>query len=217
MVGLVWSGPTAVRATRPRSRSEEDELPGTKSPVPRVNVDETAIAGCMRVRQPTHHDSRGWFTKSLSNDVRESAQVDFDATEIYWSLSRRGVVRGMHFQLPPVNVTKLVWVASGSIRDVVLDLRVDSPTHSEWVDFELGPEDGSVLVPRGCAHGFEVTSEEAIVFYAQDGAFSPECDAGVRWDSFGYEWLANEPVMSDRDLALPALDDFVSPFTLGQS
>ncbi|MFA7265533.1 MAG: dTDP-4-dehydrorhamnose 3,5-epimerase family protein [Candidatus Nanopelagicales bacterium] len=200
----------------PISRSEEDELPGMKPEIRGINVETTAIAGCVEVHQPIHHDTRGWFTKSLSDSVRESTQIDFTATEIYWSLSKRGVVRGMHFQVPPVSVSKLVWVASGSIRDVVLDLRTDSATYSKWVDFELDPESGSVLVPHGCAHGFEVTSEEAIVFYAQDGPFSPECDAGVRWDSFGYQWLSPEPVMSDRDRGLPALGDFVSPFVQGQ-
>lgn len=182
---------------------------------PGIDVVNTPISGCVRVMQPTHRDERGWFTKSLSDSVRTAMGYPFEVNEIYWSLSQNGVIRGMHFQLPPANVAKLVWVATGEIRDVVLDLRTDSETFGTTIDFILGPHDGSLLIPRGCAHGFSVHSDSALVFYAQDGPFSPDLDAGVRWNSFGFDWHNSaKPVVSTRDQSLPTLEDFESPFRM---
>jgi dTDP-4-dehydrorhamnose 3,5-epimerase len=132
--------------------------------------------------------------------------------EMYWSRSRSGVIRGLHFQNPPTAVAKIVFATQGRIRDVVLDLRIGSPTYASVVEFELTERSGAVVVPRGCAHGFEVLEGPAITCYLQDGPFDSTTDTGVRWDTAGIVWKTKEPVVSVRDSKLPRLDTLVSPF-----
>lgn len=170
------------------------------------------IPGC--IKSPVAHtsDPRGSFSKVLSTPIRSSMGHDFNAREIFWSRSRRGVIRGMHLQLPPYEGAKLVWVTIGEIRDVVVDLRPSSPTFRQHCTFEMNPASGPLFVPVGCAHGFEVLSDEAVVNYAQECDYSPASDSGIRWNSFGCEWLTKDPIVSDRDASLPLLDEFVTPF-----
>lgn len=175
------------------------------------------IAGCRILDHRSHRDERGTFLKVLSAANIDQANGEFSAHELFWSKSVRGVVRGMHVQTPPYATTKLVWVSNGAIRDVVLDLRVDSDTFGACLVTELDEERGGLLVPRGCAHGFEVLSDSAIINYAQDKDHAPTHDAGVAWNSFGFEWFTNNPILSDRDRALPPMSEFRSPFTMSNS
>jgi len=172
------------------------------------------VAGVGRIAAPFFDDLRGGFTKIFGATVLEAAGITFNVREAYWSRSSTGVVRGLHFQSPPAAVAKIVFAAHGRIRDVVLDLRVGSPTYGTVWELELCEKSGAVVVPRGCAHGFEVLDGPAITCYLQDGPFDPAADAGVRWDSAGVEWKTTEPIVSARDSALPRFDRFVSPFGL---
>lgn len=176
----------------------------------------SALPGVGLAHPPFHADRRGSFTKPYSPAVLSAAGIDFDIAEVYWSSSVQGAVRGLHFQLPPTAVAKLVFVLTGRVTDVVLDLRRGSPTEGELATFDLTPGSGAVLVPVGCAHGFEVIEGDATMCYLQDGAFDAATDAGVRWDSVPAGWRTPAPVVSDRDAALPALADFDSPFVWTQ-
>ena len=159
-------------------------------------------------------DARGSFTKVLSG--ADPLVGDFEAREIYWTQSARGVLRGMHFQLPPEATSKLVFVISGEIRDFVLDLRTGSPMERKLVEITLTPTDGALLVPKGCAHAYEAMKDDTVVCYAQDVPFgSPECYGGIRPDSAGIVPHSSTPLMLERDLELPALGDFQSPFIFG--
>lgn len=176
----------------------------------------SGIPGCAEVRVPHHPDERGFLTKFFQASAWRAAGADLRVDEVFVSRSRRGVLRGLHFQVPPHPVVKVVWCAEGSILDAVVDLRTDSPTFGEHRTFALGAAgDRAVLVPVGCAHGFLATSEHALVCYLQQGEFDPRCDAGIHWASAGIEWPVADPVVSARDEALPPLDAFVSPFRLG--
>ena len=170
------------------------------------------IAGS--VRWPAIHasDTRGSFSKVLSAPIRSTMGYDLNVREIFWTKSRFGVVRGMHLQLPPHEGAKVVWVTAGAIRDVVVDLRPSSPTFQKHCVFEMTSSSGLLFIPVGCGHGYEVLSEEAVVNYAQECDYAPESDSGVRWNSFGCEWLTQHPIVSERDAALPTLADFNSPF-----
>lgn len=170
------------------------------------------ISGCFLTPVKHASDLRGSFSKVLSTPIRTEMGYEFDAREIFWSRSCCGVIRGMHLQLPPHEGDKLVWVTSGQIRDVVVDLRSSSPTYRQHCIFEMNSESGPLFVPIGCAHGFEVLSDEAVVNYAQECDYSPECDSGIRWNSFGCEWLTREPIVSERDAELSLMDEFRSPF-----
>lgn len=177
-----------------------------------VTVESTRIPGVVQVRPPFHQDARGSFAKPYSQAVLEGLGVPFPLAEVYWSQSAAGTVRGMHFQVPPTTIAKIVFATAGRVRDVVLDLRVGSPSYGLFEVFDLGPESGSIVVPVGCAHGFEVVDGPACLTYLQVGDFDSATDAGVRWDSFGMDWKTVDPILSARDSALPPLNEFDSPF-----
>jgi dTDP-4-dehydrorhamnose 3,5-epimerase len=133
--------------------------------------------------------------------------------EEFYTVSLCGVLRGLHLQLPPHDHDKIVYCTSGSVLDVVLDLRVGSPTFRRWEAVELTGETGTGLyIPRGVAHGFYALTDQAVMAYLVTTHHAPSHDAGVRWDSFGMPWPDGKPTLSARDAALPALKDFVSPF-----
>lgn len=177
-----------------------------------ARYEPSEIAGVGRIAAPFFDDSRGGFTKVFGSAALEGAGITFDVRETYWSRSRSGVIRGLHFQNPPAAVAKIVFATQGRIRDVVLDLRIGSPTYASVAEFELTERSGAVVIPRGCAHGFEVLEGPAITCYLQDGPFDPIADTGVRWDTVGIVWKTKEPVVSVRDGELPRFDTFVSPF-----
>lgn len=157
------------------------------------------------------HDERGSFTKVLSGP--DPLLGDFTGKELYWTRSARGVVRGLHFQLPPEATRKLVYVVHGAIRDFVVDLRVDSPAEGELIEVRLDPSVGGLLVPAGFAHAYEALEDDTIVCYAQDVPFGDAATyAGIRADSAGIVPVAPSPIVMPRDLEFPALEDFVSPF-----
>jgi len=177
-----------------------------------VGYEGSPVVGVCRITAPFFDDARGGFTKVFGAAALESAGISFDVKEVYWSRSHTGVIRGLHFQNPPAAVAKIVFTTQGRIRDVVLDLRTESPTFKGIAVFELTERSGAVVVPRGCAHGFEVLDGPAVTCYLQDGPFAATADTGVRWDTAGIVWKTAEPVVSDRDRALPRLDTFTSPF-----
>ena len=177
-----------------------------------VTYEPSAVPGAGRIAAPFFDDVRGGFTKVFGAEALDRAGITFDVLEVYWSRSHTGVIRGLHFQNPPTAVAKIVFCTQGRIHDVVVDLRCGSPTYASVVEFELNESSGAVVVPRGCAHGFEVLDGPAVTCYLQDGAFDPATDAGVRWDSASIAWTTAAPVVSDRDRALPRFDAFSSPF-----
>ena len=176
-----------------------------------VTWTELAIPGLFLSSGASVSDERGSFTKVLSGS--DPLLGPFEGREMYWTRSARGVLRGMHFQLPPEATSKLVFVVSGAIRDFVLDLRVGSPTERQLVEVRLTAADGALLVPKGCAHAYEAIEDDTIVCYAQDVPFaSPDCYGGIRPDSAGIVPEFASSIVLPRDLELPALEDFVSPF-----
>ena len=170
------------------------------------------IPGCLRWPAIHSADSRGIFSKVLSAPIRFSMGYDFQVREIFWNRSRRGVIRGMHLQLPPHEGAKVIWVTAGQVRDVVVDLRQGSPTYRQHVAFDMDSSSGLLFIPVGCANGFEVLSDEVVVNYAQECDYAPDSDSGICWDSFGCHWKSVSPIVSQRDTALPTLEGFESPF-----
>lgn len=172
----------------------------------------TAIPGCLELRPTPHQDHRGRFVKAFHTPTFDALGLRTDFKEAFHSTSHAGVLRGMHFQIPPCQHAKLVTCLTGGILDVVLDLRRASPTFGQAVGVELSAETGALLyVPEGCAHGF-LAREASLVHYSVTSEHAPDCDRGIRWDSFGFPWPVTEPILSARDQAFPALDAFSTPF-----
>ncbi len=119
----------------------------------------------------------------------------------------------MHFQLPPHDQAKLVYVPYGKIVDIVLDIRKNSPTYGESLSVKLSRENRkSLYIPSGCAHGFVSLSDNAIVVYMTTTTYQAEYDSGIRWDSFGYNWQIVNPIISKRDQSFIKFSEFESPF-----
>lgn len=179
-----------------------------------IAFEATALPGCLELRSRVFTDPRGRFVKTLHAGLFAARGLATDFVEQYYSVSARGVVRGLHLQLPPHDHAKLVYCPVGVVLDAVVDLRRGSPTFGRHALLELSAERGNaVYVPRGLAHGFLALSDDALMIYNTTSVHAPEHDGGIRWDSAGIPWpLEREPVLSERDARLPALADFVTPF-----
>jgi dTDP-4-dehydrorhamnose 3,5-epimerase len=181
-----------------------------------VEIDEIGLPGCYAIRPRVFSDDRGAFVKMFPAPGLRELGTDTDWQEELWSSSRRGVLRGMHFQVPPADHAKLVYCVHGEILDVMLDLRRGSPAFGQHRHITLSSANGiGLYVPSGCAHGFLSMRDESTVLYKITSVHSPENDRGIAWDSFGFDWPVDEPMMSDRDRRHPRLADFVSPFVFG--
>lgn len=173
----------------------------------------SGIPGCGVIALDRRGDDRGDFCKLFQQSKWQALGLSWQVREQYVSTSHEGVMRGMHFQLPPYEHHKAVSCLRGSAQDVVLDLRVQSPTFGRFAVFELRAEEPViVVVPRGCAHGFYARADFTVMSYWVETEHAPAYDAGVRWDSFGHAWPTSAPLLSPRDLALPELSTFRSPF-----
>jgi dTDP-4-dehydrorhamnose 3,5-epimerase len=129
------------------------------------------------------------------------------------TVSAKGVLRGLHFQLPPHDHAKLVYCTAGEVMDVAVDLRVDSPTFRQFVCLTLSADQGNMIyLPPGLAHGFYTLSDSATLVYNVTTVYAPSHDAGIRWDSVGIPWPDQDPRVSERDHGFVAMEVFDSPF-----
>ncbi len=173
---------------------------------------ETSIPGCYELQPTVRADSRGQFVKTFHSEYFGQNELETNFREQYYSVSRQGVLRGMHFQKPPHAHSKIVYCTAGSILDVALDLRTGSPSYGIPISLEISAETGNMLyLPEGIAHGFYALTEATVV-YNVSSVYSPEADSGVLWNSIGMEWPSSAPDLSDRDTTFPTLEEFVSPF-----
>jgi len=177
------------------------------------DVRELALPGPLVLKARRRRDHRGWLMKLFQTDALAGIGFTGELRELFVTSSGPRVVRGMHFQAPPASQTKLVSCLTGSVLDVVMDLRSDSPAFGRHVTVSLDEDNGDVLyVPVGFAHGFAVLSAPAMMLYAVTHVWEASCDGGVRWDSAGIDWPFSDAIVSERDAGLPRLEHFVSPF-----
>ncbi len=183
-----------------------------------MRLAESKIPGCYEVLCRRTEDKRGCFVKTFHEPAFQDGNLHTKFTEEYYSISRKYVIRGLHFQEPPYDHVKLVYCTSGTVMDVVVDLRKGSPTYGEHAVFELSRERcNMVYIPKGMAHGFCVLSDEATMLYKVSTVYAPDYDSGILWDSIGVEWPVDTPIVSDRDLGLQRFDEFSSPFLFGNT
>lgn len=178
-----------------------------------MNISETELKGVYIITPPIYSDNRGQFIKTFHIDTLKDARIDMIVRESFYSISHKNVIRGMHFQTPPQDHSKIVYCPAGAIRDVVLDIRRNSPTYGKTISIELTPENGKVIyIPSGFAHGFLSLKDNSITTYLQSTVRSPEHEGGIRSDSFGFDWGIPGPILSSRDQSFPALSDYISVF-----
>ena len=182
-----------------------------------MEIKETGIAGLLVIKPRIFEDERGYFFESFNEADLDKAGHPFHFIQDNQSKSLYGVVRGLHYQLEPRAQTKFVRVLEGSIWDVAVDLRKNSPTFLKWKGIELSALNRlQMLIPRGFAHGFSVLSKEAVVLYKCDEFYAPEFETGIRYDDpgIGIDWKVKEEdrILSDRDLAMPSLQEATMNF-----
>ncbi len=172
-----------------------------------ITVVRNALAGVKLLQPEVHGDARGFFVESYSERELAAIGITERFVQANHSRSRRNVVRGLHYQLPP-GQAKLVGVVRGAIWDVVVDIRRGSPSYGSWESFDLDDEGRRLLyVPVGFAHGFCVRSEMADVTYQVSRYYEPALERGVAWNDpqIGIDWPVEDPLVSDRDQANPGL------------
>jgi dTDP-4-dehydrorhamnose 3,5-epimerase len=177
-----------------------------------VKLVSTGFKGLFIVEPKVHADSRGYFMESFNRKDLLEAGIDVDFVQDNQSRSSFGVIRGLHFQVAPFAQTKLVRVLTGTILDVVVDLRQPEPTFSRSFCLELsGDNKKQLLVPRGFAHGFAVISKDAEVFYKCDQYYHPEFERGINYSDpdLMIDWplSADQIIVSDKDRSLPRLSE----------
>ena len=157
-----------------------------------------------------HGDSRGFFSRVLCQKEFKENGLDERVVQINNSYNKeKGTLRGLHYQLPPSQETKLVRVVRGSLWDVIVDLRQDSPTFGQWDAVTLTAEKRNmIMVPRGCAHGIITLEDDTEMLYFVSAFYNPAVERGLKWDDpkFAIEWPIEPTVISEKDQRNPYFD-----------
>lgn len=184
-----------------------------------MEVIKTDIEGVFIIEPKVFGDNRGYFFESFNaREFAEKTGIEVFFLQDNESMSRYGVLRGLHFQLPPYTQSKLVRVVKGRVLDVAVDIRKGSPTFGKYVCCEMTEENKrQFYVPKGFAHGFAVLSDEAIFQYKCDDFYHPEAEGAIAWNDpdIAINWPipAEDVILSEKDKIHPLLKEFDSPFS----
>ena len=168
---------------------------------------ETKLKGAYIIELEPKEDERGFFARSWCQ--REFQTHGLNPCLVQCNISfnkKKGSLRGMHYQVAPHEEAKLVRCTMGTIYDVIIDLRLQSPDYKQWIAVELSATNRKMLyIPEGFVHGFQTLEENTEVFYQMTEFYHPECARAIRWDdpTFGIEWPLLNPVMSEKDTSYP--------------
>ncbi len=183
-----------------------------------MSVTPTALEGVMLIEPRRFSDLRGYFSETWNRRALREAGLDIDFCQDNHSFSAdMGTVRGLHFQAPPAAQDKLVRVVRGSVMDVVVDIRVGSPTFGQWISEELSAENGlQLLIPKGYLHGFATLTPDCEVLYKCSDYYMPSAEGSVRFDDpdLAIEWGVpmESAVLSEKDAVAQNFASFESPF-----
>ena len=169
------------------------------------------------IKRQKFYDDRGYFSELFNT---KNLPFNFNVVQINISQSKRGVIRGLHFQREPYSQAKYVSVIRGSIYDVALDLRQDSSTFGRWAAYELSEDNClSLFIPRGFAHGFQALEDNTLVLYAVDNYYHPESESGIKWDDpeLGISWPVKPWIISRKDMSWPTLREIMKSGALRRS
>jgi len=173
-------------------------------------AEETPIKNLILFKPEVYKDQRGSFLEAYRQSRFKELGHDIEFVQDNMSHSKKNVIRGLHYQLPPASQVKLVMVTHGEILDIAVDLRPNSLTFKEYYSVVLSAENHHMLlVPAGFAHGFSVLSDEATVYYKCNDYYNRDLERGIRWDDpeLNIDWKVSDPLLSDKDKNLPVLSD----------
>ncbi len=174
-----------------------------------MKIIKTELDGVLIIENFHSTDERGCFVKTYHEEFFKKKGIYSDFKESFFSVSKKNVIRGMHFQLPPCDHEKLVYVANGEAVDVVLDLRKKSDTYGKAISIILNDKNRrSVFIPKGFAHGFKSMVDDTIMVYNVSTIYDKGTDFGVSLNSFDYNWCVETPIVSERDKELMSLKEF---------
>lgn len=172
--------------------------------------------GLYIIKPDVFGDSRGFFLEVYNQKAfSEIGLEDLEFVQDNLSRSSKGVLRGLHFQIPPYTQGKLVTVFEGSVLDVAVDIRVHSPTYGKAFSYEIRADEPTfVYIPEGFAHGFQVLSDTCLFYYKCTNFYNKQADQGIRWDdpALAIPWQDIPPILSPKDLEHPNLAEYESPF-----
>jgi len=181
-----------------------------------MQVQTTPLEDVYILTPDRHGDARGFFSESWNASRMAAAGFDIAWVQDNHSFSTElGTLRGLHCQRPPRAQAKLVRCGRGALLDVVVDIRIGSPSYGKWISQELSFENGrQLLMPEGCLHGFVTRAPETEIIYKCSDVYAPDLDVSIHYASFGINWgLANAPILSPKDANAQAFDAFDNPFT----
>lgn len=185
-----------------------------------VTIRTTEIEGVLEIATGVARDGRGFFSEAYSKTVWNDAGFDEEFVQDNISLSARGTLRGLHYQIEPHAMGKLVRTVAGSVFDVGVDLRRGSPTFGKWIGRTLTADDGLTLYfPGGFAHGFVALEDATLVYYKCTAMHTPQAERVIRYTdpAIGIDWPLEPTIVSEKDAAAPLLADAEHNFAYGQS
>ncbi|WPX07799.1 dTDP-4-dehydrorhamnose 3,5-epimerase [Anaerocellum danielii] len=173
-------------------------------------INKTKLPGCVEIIPNIFDDHRGTSIKLYHSEIFKSLGIKDVLKEVLCVKSHKNVLRGLHYQKPPFCQAKLVSCLRGSIFDVVVDIRENSPTYGKFECFHIDSKKNNIVyVPVGFAHGYLVLEDDTIVLYNMSEIYSPEHEGGIRWDSLSIPWPIKNPILSDKDMNLPPFNDSI--------
>jgi dTDP-4-dehydrorhamnose 3,5-epimerase len=180
-----------------------------------MRIEDIFIPGIKVIYPRVFEDSRGYFYESYNKQSFIDAGITEEFVQSNQSLSEKGVLRGLHFQIPPFAQSKLVRVIQGSVLDVAVDIRVNSPTYGKHFSIELNASNKTMLyIPVGFAHGFLTLENNTLFSYKCGGFYNKSAESGLMWNDpdINIEWNIENPILSDKDTQNSLLNKFESPF-----
>jgi len=175
-----------------------------------MKFEETTLHHVWLIKPRRFKDERGEFLETFRVELFKEHGLEFEFVQDNISVSKKGTIRGLHYQLPPASQGKLVMVPNGKILDVAVDIRQHSPTYKQHFSTILGSENRYMMfIPSGFAHGFSVLSDEATVYYKCNNYYNKELERGIMWDDpeLNINWKVENPILSKKDMELPLLND----------
>lgn len=180
-----------------------------------MEIVKTSLEGLLIIKPDVFEDDRGYFFESFNREKFMHAGLNMNFLQDNESKSKKGVLRGLHYQAPPFDQGKLVRVIRGSVLDVAVDIRKGSPTYGKWESaFLSGQNKWMFWIPAGFAHGFVTLEDETVFFYKCTNVYSRVSEGSIFWNDpdINIDWGVEEPVVSDKDRISPRFREIVSPF-----